>query len=61
MMRFVLTGAPRAGKTVLLRQLEREGFGIVGEAATDVIALEQAPDVAGPWLKPEFTSLRGDP
>ncbi|RYG94091.1 MAG: ATPase [Alphaproteobacteria bacterium] len=42
MKRFILTGAPGAGKTVLIRELERLGYPIVEEAATDVIALEQA-------------------
>jgi predicted ATPase len=54
MKRFVLTGAPGAGKTVLLRQLERHGFGVVEEAATDVIALEQARGNAEPWKQPAF-------
>ena len=54
MRRFILTGTPGSGKTAILRQLEIEGFGVVEEAATDVIALEQAKDVAEPWLKPDF-------
>ncbi|HEY6490385.1 MAG: AAA family ATPase [Terracidiphilus sp.] len=37
MKRFILTGMPGSGKTALLRQLELEGFGVVEEAATDVI------------------------
>ena len=49
MKRFILTGAPGAGKTAILRQLELDGFGVVEEAATDVIALEQAKGVAEPW------------
>lgn len=54
MKRFILTGTPGAGKTVLLRQLEQDGFGVVEEAATDVIALEQARGVAEPWTDPGF-------
>jgi predicted ATPase len=54
MKRYVLTGAPGAGKTVLLRQLEREGYGVVEEAATDVIALEQAKGIPEPWMRPAF-------
>jgi predicted ATPase len=57
MRRFILTGAPGAGKTVLLRQMERDGFGVVEEAATDVIALEQARGVVEPWTKPSFVDL----
>ena len=52
--RFILTGSPGAGKTVLLRRLETLGHAVVEEAATDVIALEQARGVAEPWLRPGF-------
>lgn len=55
MKRFILTGAPGAGKTAILRQLECEGFSVVEEAATDVIALRQALGVAEPWADPAFT------
>ena len=54
MRRFILTGTPGAGKTAILRQLEIEGFSVVEEAATDVIALEQAKGVSEPWLDPRF-------
>jgi len=54
MRRFILTGAPGAGKTAILRRLEQEGFGVVEEAATDVIALEQASGVAEPWRTAAF-------
>lgn len=54
MKRFILTGAPGAGKTAILRQLELDGFSVVEEAATDVIALEQARGVAEPWTQPSF-------
>jgi predicted ATPase len=52
--RFVLTGAPGSGKTAILRQLELDGFSVVEEAATDVIALEQARGIAEPWTRPSF-------
>lgn len=52
--RFILTGAPGAGKTAVVRQLEIDGFAVVEEAATDVIALEQARGVAEPWTDPGF-------
>jgi predicted ATPase len=52
--RFVLTGAPGAGKTAILRLLELEGFSVVEEAATDVILLEQARGVAEPWKQVSF-------
>src|SRR5579863_4878527 len=54
MRRFILTGAPGSGKTAILRQLELQGFGVVEEAATDVIALEQARGVAEPWRDAAF-------
>ena len=54
MKRFILTGTPGAGKTVILRRLEQAGFGVVEEAATDVIALEQAEGIAEPWTDPGF-------
>jgi predicted ATPase len=54
MQRFILTGAPGSGKTAILRQLEAEGFGVVEEAATDVIALDQARGIAEPWKDPSF-------
>jgi predicted ATPase len=52
--RFILTGAPGAGKTVLIRRLESSGHEIVEEAATDVIALAQAVGVERPWEQPRF-------
>jgi predicted ATPase len=54
MRRFVITGAPGAGKTAVVRQLELDGFGVVEEAATDVIAAAQAQGTAEPWTQPAF-------
>src|SRR5947208_1576811 len=54
MRRFILTGAPGGGKTAILRQLELEGFSVVEEAATDVIAAEQAKGTEEPWRDPSF-------
>jgi predicted ATPase len=54
MRRYVLTGAPGAGKTVLIRALERSGFAVVDEAATDVIALVTAEGVEEHWKQPSF-------
>lgn len=54
MKRFILTGAPGAGKTVLIRELERLGHPIVEEAATDVIALQQARGNLRPHEQPQF-------
>ncbi len=52
--RYILTGAPGAGKTVIIRQLEVDGFSVVEEAATDVIALKQAHGLAEPWSRHSF-------
>jgi len=54
MKRIILTGAPGAGKTVLIRELERLGYPVVEEAATDVIALEQARGNLRPHEQPQF-------
>ncbi|HYL99497.1 MAG TPA: AAA family ATPase, partial [Blastocatellia bacterium] len=54
MRRFILTGTPGAGKTAIIRQLERDGFGVVEEAATDLIALEQALGNPEPWRHASF-------
>ena len=36
--RYVLTGAPGAGKTAVALALQRRGYALVPEAATDVIS-----------------------
>jgi predicted ATPase len=54
MQRYILTGAPGAGKTVLIRALERVGHAVVEEAATDVIALLTGQGVAEHWNEPSF-------
>ena len=54
MRRFIITGAPGAGKTAIIRQLELEGFSVVEEAATDVIAAAQAQGTVEPWTHPSF-------
>jgi predicted ATPase len=43
-----------SGKTSIIRELELEGFGVVQEAATDVIAAAQARGTAKPWTDPSF-------
>jgi predicted ATPase len=54
MRRHVLTGAPGAGKTALANALRERGYPVVAEAATDVIAEEQARGVAQPWEGEDF-------
>jgi predicted ATPase len=57
MRRFIITGAPGAGKTAIIRQLELDGFSVVEEAATDVIAAAQARGTAQPWTDPSFIDV----
>jgi hypothetical protein len=42
MRRFIITGTPGATKTAINRQSGLDGFGVVEEAATDVITAAQA-------------------
>ncbi|MEU3114523.1 AAA family ATPase [Micromonospora chalcea] len=51
---YILTGAPGSGKTAILRHLEIDGYPVVEEAATDVIALHQALGRPEPWREPGF-------
>ncbi|MBR7836376.1 AAA family ATPase [Actinospica durhamensis] len=53
MRRHILTGTPGAGKTTLLHRPEL-GYPVVEEAATDVIAREQAQGCGEPWTRAEF-------
>ena len=54
MKRFILTGAPGSGKTAILRQLELDGFSVIEEAATHIIAAAQAHGLEKPWEHPSF-------
>ncbi|MEU4774307.1 AAA family ATPase [Micromonospora sp. NPDC023644] len=54
MRRYVLTGAPGAGKTTLADALRRRGWDVVAEAATEVIAAQQERGVAEPWQEEGF-------
>jgi predicted ATPase len=49
MRRYIITGAPGAGKTTIVAGLRALGYATVDEAATDVIAREQARGVEEPW------------
>jgi len=48
MKRYIITGAPGSGKTAIIRQLELDGFSVVEEAATDIIAALQTHGTAEP-------------
>lgn len=54
MKRYILTGTPGAGKTTILRELAEQGLEVVEEAATAVIAREQARGVPEPWTRAAF-------
>jgi predicted ATPase len=51
---YILTGAPGAGKTAILRVLETSGYLVVEEAATDVIAVGHALGRPEPWRDDDF-------
>ncbi|MDQ2907044.1 MAG: AAA family ATPase [Chloroflexota bacterium] len=54
MRRYILTGTPGSGKTSIIHVLKSQGYAVVEEAATDVIALEQMNDNPEPWMQPDF-------
>ena len=51
-----MTGAPGSGKTSILRALGNRGYAVVEEAATDVIAAQQAQGNSEPWNDPMFVN-----
>ena len=57
MRRFIITGAPGAGKTAIIRQLELDGFSVVEEAATDGISVLLAQGAVQPWTHPSFIDV----
>ena len=52
--RFIFTGTPGSGKTSCLKELEKSGYTVIYEAATDVISIEQAKGCDAPWEEPNF-------
>ena len=52
--RYVLTGAPGAGKTVLATALRGRGHHVIAEAATDVIEADLRRGVPDPGASPTF-------
>jgi predicted ATPase len=54
MRRYIITGAPGAGKTTILAALQDRGYAVVDEAATDVIAHGQALGRDEPWRDAGF-------
>jgi predicted ATPase len=49
MKKYMLTGMPGCGKTALIQALDRQGYKVVEEAITDVIAYEHAQGNVTPW------------
>ena len=54
MKRYIITGTPGSGKTSIVRWLELDGYQVVEEAATDIIALRQAQGILEPHTHPSF-------
>jgi predicted ATPase len=54
MKRYILTGAPGAGKSAVLHALRDRGVATVAEAATDVIADLQGRGADEPWREDGF-------
>jgi predicted ATPase len=54
MRRYIITGAPGAGKTTILTALRDRGYAVVDEAATDIVAREQVLGRDSPWLDAGF-------
>ena len=49
--KYIITGGPGAGKTALLNELKKRGHIIVPEVARQIIAEEQAKEIANPNYK----------
>ena len=54
MRRYIITGAPGAGKTTILAALRARGYAVVDEAATDVNVDLRASGRPEPWRDSEF-------
>lgn len=54
MRRYILTGTPGSGKTSILHELKNQGYSVVEEATTDVIALEHRRGNPEPWMQADF-------
>ena len=52
--RYVFTGAPGSGKTSVIEELEKRGYSVIHESATDVVAHELIKGIQFPWEEPDF-------
>jgi predicted ATPase len=55
--RFILTGTPGSGKTSVIKDLEKRGYMVIHEAATNVISDAQINGVQNPWEHRHFIDL----
>jgi predicted ATPase len=54
MKNYILTGMPGCGKTSVIEELERQGYSVIHEAATDIIYSEHTKGNYEPWKYPSF-------
>ncbi len=54
MLRYIITGAPGAGKTTIVTALRERGYAVVDEAATDVNLRYHAMGRDEPWREAGF-------
>ena len=54
MKRYIFTGTPGSGKTSILHALKSQGYSVIEESATDVIAFEQLHGNLEPWMQDDF-------
>ncbi|MBP9753298.1 MAG: AAA family ATPase [Proteobacteria bacterium] len=51
---FIFTGTPGSGKTSVIKELEKNQYDVIHEAATDTIIKEQAKGIKHPWESSNF-------
>lgn len=52
--RYIITGGPGAGKTSIINYLAKQGFGIIPEAATEIIEEGLSRKIEKPWLSEDY-------
>ncbi len=52
--RYIFTGTPGSGKTSVIIELEKLGYAVIHEAATDVSSIEQIKGIEKPWEESDF-------
>ncbi len=51
---FIFTGTPGSGKTSVVRKLDKHGYSVIHEAATDLILDMKLNGIETPWELPHF-------